>query len=117
MILRIVSLRQKSHRPRSNKQSGQDIREQWPSAPSNNLEYWSGLGAVGDFFKTASGVEVLVSFNLVDTVMALVQRRELIKYLYHHQEAMWNKIFAAYFGWDKLREMSKKYVFKGWLEI
>lgn len=84
---------------------------------SDSLDYWSGLGAAGDFFKTASGVEVLVSFNLVDTVMALVKRRELIKYLYHHQEAMWNKIFAAYFGWDKIREMSKKYVFKGWFEI
>ena len=84
---------------------------------SNNLDFWSGLGAVGDFFKTDTGVEVLVSFNLVDTVMALVKHKELLKYLYHHQEAMWNRIFIEYFGMEKLREYTKKYVLRGWFEM
>lgn len=84
---------------------------------ANNMSFWGGLGAVGDFFKTDTGVDVLVSFNLVDTVMALVKQRELIKYLYHHQEAMWNKIFAAYFGQARLMAISKKYILKGWFEI
>lgn len=84
---------------------------------SNNLEFWGGLGAVGDYFKTDTGVEILVSFNLVDTVMALVKQHELIKYLYHHQEAMWNKIFMNYFGLEKLREYTKRNILKGWFEI
>ncbi len=83
----------------------------------NGLEFWKDLGAIGDFFTTETGVPVLVSFNIVDTVMALVQRKELIKYLYHHQEAMWNKIFESYFGSDKLEEYSKEYILKGWFEV
>ncbi len=82
------------------------------------LEFWKDLGPVGDFFKTNNnGDEILVSFNLVDTVMALVKRRELMKYLYHQQEAIWNKIFAGYFGQEKLEEASKKYIFQGWFEV
>jgi hypothetical protein len=84
---------------------------------ANNLGFWSGLGAAGDFCKTDVGVEILVSFNLVDTVMALVKQRELIKYLYHHQEAMWNKVFMSYFSRDKLMEFSKKYTLQGWFEL
>ena len=83
----------------------------------DGMEFWQGLGWVGDYFPTETGVGVLVSFNLVDTIMALVKRRELIKYLYHHQEALWNKIFAEYFGAQKLEEMSKEYILKGWFEI
>lgn len=84
---------------------------------TNNLSFWQDMGSVGDFFKTDAGVDVLVSFNLVDTVMALVKQKELIKYLYHHQEAMWNKIFASYFGQERLMIVSKKYILKGWFEI
>ncbi len=83
----------------------------------DNLEFWKGLGTVGDFFKTDIGTDVLVSFNIVDTVMALVKNKELIKYLYHHQEALWNRIFEEYFGKEQLREMSKKYLLQGWFEI
>lgn len=83
----------------------------------NNLDFWAGLGTVGDYFKTRVGVEILVSFNLVDTVMALVKQKELIKYLYHQQEAMWNKLFISYFSRDELMELSKKYILQGWLEI
>lgn len=83
----------------------------------NGLDFWKDLGPVGDYFVTDAGVEVLVSFNLVDTVMALVKRKELIKYLYHQQESIWNQIFAGYFGWDKLEKYSKEYILKGWFEI
>lgn len=83
----------------------------------NGLEFWEGLGWVGDYFKTDAGVDILVSFNLIDTAMSLVKQRELIKYLYHHQEALWNKIFIEYFGVEKLEEVSKKYVLQGWFEI
>ncbi len=83
----------------------------------NNLGFWSGLGAVGDFFKTEAGVEILVSFNLVDTVMELVKQKELVKYLYHHQEALWNKIFMSYYSREKLMEISKQYILKGYFEL
>lgn len=83
----------------------------------NGLEFWKDLGWVGDYFPTEAGVEILVSFNLIDTVMALVKQRELIKYLYHHQEALWNKIFIDYFSSEKLEVYSKKYILQGWFEI
>ncbi len=84
---------------------------------SNDLSFWKGLGTVGDFFKTDVGTDVLVSFNIVDTVMELVKEKELIKYLYHHQEALWNRIFEEYFSSEQLREISKKYLLQGWFEI
>ena len=67
-------------------------------AKIEGLDFWKDLDWVGDFFKIETGGEVPVSFNLVDTVMSLVQEKEMIKYLYHHQEALWNKIFVSYFG-------------------
>ena len=83
----------------------------------NGLDFWRDLGPVGDFFKTDVGTDVLVSFNIVDTVMALVQRKELIKYLSHQQEALWNKIFAGYFGRRAVEDYCQKYILKGWFEI
>jgi len=83
----------------------------------NGLEFWQNLDWVGDYFVTEAGIEVLVSFNLIDTVMALVKQKELIKYLYHHQEALWNKIFSDYFGEKLLDAYSKKYIFQGWFEV
>jgi hypothetical protein len=83
----------------------------------NGLDFWHNLGWVGDYFPTETGVEALVSFNLIDTVMALVKQRELVKYLYHHQESLWNKIFSEYFGLAKLEAYSKKYILQGWFQI
>ncbi len=83
----------------------------------NGLDFWKDLGWVGDYFKTETGVEVLVSFNLIDTVMALVKQRELLKYLYHHQEALWNKIFAGYFSLEELEKRSDENILKGWFEV
>jgi hypothetical protein len=83
----------------------------------NGLEFWKGTGAVGDFFKTDVGTEVLISFDLVDTVMTLVQRKESMKYLYHQQEAMWNKIFTEYFGFERIESASREYILRGWFEV
>ncbi|TSC89597.1 MAG: Uncharacterized protein G01um10143_87 [Parcubacteria group bacterium Gr01-1014_3] len=83
----------------------------------NGLDFWESLGTVGDFFKTDTGVEVLVSFNIVDTVMALVMRKYKNKYLYHQQEALWNKIFSNYFNVEELEKRSKANIFKGWFEV
>jgi len=84
---------------------------------SADLEFWQDLNWVGDYFMTDSGVEVLVSFNLIDTAMSLVKEKELIKYLYHNQEALWNKIFCEYFSEEKMEEMMKENILKGWFEV
>jgi len=72
--------------------------------PETELDFWQDLDSVGDFFKTEAGVDNLVSMNLIDTVMSLVMDKDMIKYLYHHQEAMWNKIFSEYVGGQKEME-------------
>ncbi len=84
---------------------------------SDELRFWDNLNWVGDYFQTETGIEVLVSFNLVDTAMSLVKEKELVKYLYHHQESLWNKIFIEYFGEEKMEELMKKNIIKGWFEV
>ena len=84
---------------------------------SADLAFWQNLNWVGDYFQTEAGIDVLVSFNLVDMAMSLVKEKELIKYLYHHQEALWNKIFCEYFGEEKMEELMKENIIKGWFEI
>ncbi len=69
------------------------------------LGFWSDLDFVGDFFPDESGIGVLVSFNLIDTVMSLVEEQKMVKFLYHHQEALWNKIFAEYLGREKMEQL------------
>lgn len=83
----------------------------------DGLKFWEGLGWVGDFFKTDVGIEALISFDLVDTVMSLVKQKEMARYLYHHQEALWNKIFIEYFGEEKLEQLSGDNIVRGWFEV
>lgn len=81
------------------------------------FEFWEGLGPIGDFFKDESGVEVLVSFNFLDTVMSLFQEKEMVKYLYHHQEVLWNKIFSIFLGEKKMEELIKENFNKGIIKL
>lgn len=83
----------------------------------DGLDFWQNLDWAGDYFKDEVGRDTLVSFNLVDTVMSLVKEKELIKYLYHQQEALWNKIFEEYFGEEQLEKFSKDYLLQGYFEI
>ncbi|QQG46487.1 MAG: hypothetical protein HYY55_01430 [Candidatus Niyogibacteria bacterium] len=85
--------------------------------PGLDLSFWHDLGWVGNHFPTESGANILVSFNLIDTVMALVKEKEMIKYLYHHQEALWNKIFASYVGKEETRRMVIKNFSKGYVTL
>ena len=84
---------------------------------ASDLLFWQNLGWVGDYFKDGAGNDILVSFDLVDTVMSLVMKKELVKYLYHHQEALWNKIFIEYMGEDQLEKFCKEYLLEGHFEI
>lgn len=84
---------------------------------SEELKFWHNLDWVGDYFKDDVGNDVLVSFNLVDAAMSLVKEREMIKYLYHHQEALWNKIFIEYFSLAELEKFSRDFLLQGYFEI
>lgn len=81
-----------------------------------NLGYWAGLDFVGDFFKDKNGEEKLVSFALIDLIMSLVKKGQ-IKYLYHQQEAMWNKIFSEYLGRETMNRMTEENMISGFIEL
>lgn len=78
--------------------------------------YWQGLDFVGDFFPSAGGEPKLVSFDLIDLVMSLVKKGE-VKYLYHQEEALWNKIFIEYLGRDKIEELVEENIISGFIKL
>jgi len=88
----------------------------FPELKGHIFGYWQGLDFVGDFFKTKDGKEELVSFDLIDLVMSLVQKGE-IKYLYHQQEALWNKIFIEYLSREKIEELVEKNIIEGFIKL
>ena len=80
---------------------------------------WTGsenLDFAGDFFAGQGGLAELVSFDLVDLVMSLVKKGE-VKYLYHQQEALWNKIFVEYLGRDKIQELVEENIISGFIKL
>jgi len=81
-----------------------------------NLGYWTGLDFAGDFFKNSKGQEVLVSFALIDLIMSLVKKGE-IKYLYHQEEAMWNKIFFEYLGREQMDRLVEEHIIDGFIKL
>ena len=87
------------------------------STESIETGYWTGLDFVGDYFpdgEEGEGNEKLVSFDLIDTAMSLVMQ-EQVKYLYHQQEALWNKIFFDYLGAMQCRQLIRDNMFKGFI--
>jgi hypothetical protein len=82
-----------------------------------DFSFWSNLNWVGDVFWDNSRGEKLVSFNLVDTAMSLVKEKEMIKYLYHHQEAFWNKIIIEHLGESYVEEAAGNNLIHGWFDI
>jgi hypothetical protein len=48
--------------------------------------------------------------------MTLVKRKE-VRYLYHEQEALWNKLFTEYFSVKELEELSRKNIVQGWFAV
>ena len=80
--------------------------------------FWQGLDFVGDFFPDGmtGGKEELISFDLIDLVMSLVKKGE-IKYLYHQQEALWNKIFIEHLGRDRINELVEENIIGGFIRL
>lgn len=81
-----------------------------------DLGYWSKLDYVGDFFKNKNGQEQLVSFDLTDLIMSLVKKGQ-VKYLYHQQEALWNKIFSEYVGRERMNELIEENIINGFIKL
>jgi len=48
--------------------------------------------------------------------MSLVKKGE-IKYLYHQQEALWNKIFIEYLGREKVNELIEENIIEGFIKF
>jgi hypothetical protein len=80
------------------------------------LSAWTGLDFVGGYFKDRSGQEQLISFNFIDLMMSLVKKGH-IKYLYHHQEALWNKIFSEYLGRETMNRMIEENIIGGFIKL
>lgn len=82
-----------------------------------SLGYWMGLDFVGDFFySTSSGQAELVSFDLIDLIMSIVKKGE-IKYLYHQQEALWNKLFSEYMGRERMNRLIEENIISGFIKL
>ena len=81
-----------------------------------NLGYWTGLDFVGDFFKDKNGEDKLVSFALIDLIMSVVKKSQ-VKYLYHQQEALWNKIFSEYVGRERMNGLIEENIITGFIEL
>lgn len=81
-----------------------------------NISYLRNIDFVGDFFNIdGNNKQELISFDLVDNVMSLVEKR---KFTYHYKEALWNKIFSEFMGGDKkIEEMILNNMDKGFIEF
>jgi hypothetical protein len=87
-----------------------------PGDGNISLGYWSGLDYVGDFFKDQNGQEQLVSFDLTDLIMSLVKKGQ-VKYLYHQQEALWNRIFSEYQGRERMNQLIEENLISGFITL
>ena len=88
-----------------------------------NIDYWTELDHVGDFFPAtyspgAQGNQSqrLVSFDVVDLIMSLAKKGET-KYLYHQQEALWNKIFSEYMGREQMNWLIEDNIIGGFIKL
>jgi len=84
-----------------------------------DLEFFGGMDFVGEFFPVGINQEpMLISFDLIDNIISLSKRSTLENiFLYHQQEALWNKIFIEYMGEKEMEEMMIKNLDKGFIEL
>lgn len=85
--------------------------------PQIKMDFWQGVDDfVGAIFLAGKKGDDIISFDLLDNLISLT-RGGIGKYLYHQQEALWNKIFIEYFGEEKLEEMIIENIEKGVIEL
>ncbi len=85
--------------------------------PQTKLDFWRGVDDfVGEVFPAGKKGEEIVSFDLLDNIISLTHGG-LGKYLYHQQEALWNKIFIEFMGEEKLEELLTENIMKGFIKL
>jgi hypothetical protein len=94
-----------------------DIDKLAEKNPQIGLSFWRGVDDfVGEIFHAGKKGDDLVSFDLIDNLIFL-SRGGIGKYLYHQQEALWNKIFIEFAGLEKMEEILTEKIDKGWVEL
>ena len=86
------------------------------SSVSPEFALWNDLDWVGWEYKDEAGQQNLVSFNLTDIAMSLADVDKK-KYTYHQREALWNKLFASYYGEDVLEQKIKENIASGIIKL
>jgi hypothetical protein len=82
-----------------------------------DLGWWSGLDFIGqEFLNAQTGKQELISFDLIDLLMSLV-RNSGNPYLYHQQEALWNKIFIEYMGRERMQGYIEENLVSGFIDL
>ncbi|MFH1461138.1 MAG: hypothetical protein ABIF84_01835, partial [Patescibacteria group bacterium] len=87
--------------------------------PDLGLDFWQSLDTAGDYFPLdGSGEEILISFDMFDNGISLIQQMGFeSKYLYHQQEALWNKVFIEYMGEQALDKLLRENLDKGFVTL
>ena len=86
-------------------------------ATGEYFDVWHNLDWVAGWFNSsATTTAQLVSFNIIDLVMSLVDRGEK-RYLYHQFEALWNKLFIAHLGKEKLDQLISERIIDGYIKF
>jgi hypothetical protein len=83
---------------------------------NTTLARWAGLDFVGDVFIGKDGKEQLISFDVVDLTMSLATKNA-VKYQYHQQEALWNKVFKEYMGRETMNRLMEENIINGFIEL
>ena len=96
----------------------QNLKEIGEALRIVDLEFFGGLDFVGEYFKGENGKKYLLSFDFIDNIVSLTNNVPIdAEYLYHRQEALWNKIFIEYLGKETLEKMIIKNLDKGYIEL
>ncbi len=84
------------------------------AAAGEYFDIWHGLDWVAGQFKKDDASQ-LVSFNFIDLMLSVVNGNE--HYNYHMKEALWNKLFIAHFGKEKLEELIGENIINGYIKF
>lgn len=86
--------------------------------PQLGLSFWQGLSVVAGYFPSDDSKEELVSFDLFDNGISLLGRVDFgSRYLYHQQDALWNKLFVEYMGEEAINRLIMENLDKGYIEF
>lgn len=94
-----------------------DIDKLAEENPQIKLDFWRGVDDfVGEIFPAGKRGEDIISFDLIDSIIFL-GRGGIGKYLYHQQEALWNKIFVEFMGLEKMEQILMENLERGYIEL